>query len=154
VLDHFADQLAGVVANGFDPFISAFDANGTGFDAVLDTLNFNFDFVNGTASLNGTGLNIDFDPGTLPGGNYRLTITLAVGPAPAQQVAVVDNVPKPASRDEFCVPELYSDIFSEFGSFTVNSCTFDGSVGRLSATIAVSGFSISYTATYTYTPMP
>jgi hypothetical protein len=156
VLDHFASALAGVVANGFDPFRSAFAVDGTGFDGVLDGLNFAFDFIGGTVSLNGSGLVIDFDPGTIPGGdgNFRLTLTVSVQGAPTQQVAVLNNVPKPDNRDQFCSPEIYDDYFSSVGSFTITGCSFDGNVGRISANVSVSGFSVSYAATYTYSPMP
>lgn len=52
------------------------------------------------------------------------------------------------------MPEPYDGIFSEIGTFTITSCTFDGTVGRISASITVRGFTLSYTATYTYSPMP
>lgn len=153
VLDNFAGRLAGVVPSNFDPFTSPFFANGTGFDAVLDALNFTFDFVNGTVNLDGTGLVIDFDPNPNPGGNYRLTISVAVGPAPATQVAVVNNVPKPDATGQFCVPELFNIGLGGIGTYTINSCTFDGTTGRIVATVTVAGFTITYTATYTYTPL-
>lgn len=152
VLANFASRLNGVVPANFDPFVSLFAANGTGFDGVLDALNFVFDFVNGTVTLNGSGLVINFDPGPGPGGNYRLTIQVMVAPGPTQTV-VVDNVPKPANASQFCVPEIYNNVFAGVGSYTVNSCTFDGNVGRIAATVSVSGFTINYTVTYTYTPL-
>lgn len=154
VLDNFASRLSGVVPSGFDPFTSFFAANGTGFDAVLDALNFDFDFEGGRVFLNGSGLQIDFDPNTFPGGNFRLSITLSVPPAPPQQVAVIDNVPKPENRDQFCVPELYTDVFAGIGSYTVTNCSFSGNVGSISARVSVPGFTLNYTATYTYSPMP
>jgi hypothetical protein len=153
VLAHFANRLSGVVASNFDPFTSPFLANGTGFDAVLDTLRFSFDFASGTVNLNGTGLVIDFDPNPNPGGNYRLTISVAVGPAPAMQVAVINNVPKPAATGQFCVPEIFNIGLGGIGTYTINTCTFDGTTGRIVATVTVPGFSITYTATYTYTPL-
>ena len=153
VLDNFSNVLAGSVPGDFSPFTSFFAANGSGFDGVLDALDFDFDFVNGTVFLNGSGLVIDFDPNTIPDGNFRLTITVSVPPAPPQQVAVLENVPKPANRDQFCVPELYEGVFDDVGSYTITSCTFDGSVGRIVAQVSIPGFSLTYTATYTYTPM-
>lgn len=155
VLDHFAAQLTGAVAGGFDPFRSSFATDGTGFDGVLDALNFAFDFVGGTVSLNGSGLVIDFDPGTIPGGggNYRLTLSVSVSGAPTQQVAVLNNIPKPGSQSEFCSPEIYNDYFSSVGSFTITGCSFDGSVGRISANVSAAGFSVAYVATYTYSAL-
>ncbi len=153
MLDNFAAELAGAVDAGFDPFTSFFAANGSGFDSVLDGLAFNFDFANGLVFLNGSGLEIDFDPNTFPDGNFRLTISLSIPPAPPQQVASIDNVPKPADQSQFCVPELFDDAFTGLGAYTVTSCTFDGSVGRISANVSVPGFTLSYTAVYTYTPL-
>ncbi len=154
VLDHFSTELAGAVANGFDPFRTSFATDGSGFDGVLDALNFAFDFVGGTVSLNGNGLVIDFDPVTNPGGgDYRLTITVSVSGAPTQQAAVINNIAKPANQGQFCSPEIYNDYFSSVGSFTVTDCSFDGTVGRISANVSVSGFSVSYVATYTYSAL-
>lgn len=152
VLENFANRLNGVVPSNFDPITTPFVADGTGFDGVLDALNFNFDFVNGTVTLNGAPLVIDFDPDTNPGGNFRLTIQVMVFSGPTQTI-VLDNVPKPANSVQFCDPQLFEDIFVGVGSYTLNSCTFDGTVGRITATVMISGFAINYTVTYTYTPM-
>jgi hypothetical protein len=154
VLGNFANRLSGAVPNGFDPFTSFFAANGTGFDAVLDALNFDFDFDGGNVFLNGSTFVIDFDPGVIPDGNYRLTIRVEVSVAPPQTI-VIDNVPKPTTSGEFCTPELYGEAFANIPGLTINSCSFDGTSGRIAATVSPApGFSISYTATYTYSPMP
>lgn len=154
VLENFANRLAGQVPGDFDPFTSFFAANGTGFDAVLDALDFNFDFDGGRVFLNGSSFVIDFDPGTLPGGDWRLTIRVEVSMAPPQTI-VLDNMPKPSTSAEFCTPELYGEAFQGIPGLTINSCSFDGTSGRIAATVSPApGFSISYTATYTYTPMP
>lgn len=151
--EHFSNQLTGRVPADFDPFYSAFAANGAGFDGVLDGLNFVFDFVSGTVNVNGSTIVINFDPGTIPDGNYRLTLSVSVSGAPTQQVAVIENVPKPSDSSEFCSPEIYNDYFSGLGNFTITGCTFDGNVGRITANVSVSGFNISYVATYTYSPI-
>ncbi len=153
VLENFAGRLANQVPSDFDPFRSLFAANGTGFDGVLDGLDFVFNFDAGTVTLDGQGLVIDFDPGTVPNGNFKLTLSVSVSNGPSQQVAVLNNVPKPDSRDQFCSPEIYNDYFSTIGNFTITSCTFDGNVGRIAANVSVSGFNIAYAATYTYSPM-
>lgn len=154
VLDAFGPQLAGRVPSGFDPFTSAFSADGTGFDGVLDGLDFAFDFDGGRVFVNGSHLVIEFDPNTNPGGQFRLTIRVEVSVAPPQTV-VIDNVQKPANQGQFCLPELYEAAFGGVAGYTITHCSFQGDVGTISATVSpVPGFTITYTATYTYSPMP
>lgn len=44
-----------------------------------------------------------------------------------------------------------SNALGAVGTFTINSCSFNGSVGNVSATLAVAGVgSIPYTVVYTY----
>ena len=54
VLDHFADQLAGMLPNGFDPFISAFDADGNQIEldmALVDAAAIEIDAENAIKTL-------------------------------------------------------------------------------------------------------
>lgn len=157
VLNNFANRLTGIVPSDFDPFESLFMANGSGFDGVLDTLRFDFNYGGGTVRLNGSTLAIQFDPGTIPGGNYRLTVTVKASIAPPQTITI-DKVPKPSNRQEFCSADQVNNVLTGIGSYKVTSCTFDGNVGQIAATVSVSypgvpPITIPYTVTYTYTPL-
>lgn len=58
---------------------------------------------------------------------------------------------RPTSQSQFCADEVVaSQIGAGGGSYTVNSCTFSGETGTISATISASGFTIPYTVNYRY----
>jgi len=67
-------------------------------------------------------------------------------------------VPKPASNTEFCGAIQNDSTFSSIGAsgggtLTINSCSFSGNVGNISATLAIVtpvSMTIPYTVTYTY----
>ncbi len=93
-------------------------------------------------------------------GNYNLNIVVtALG---FNQAFNVNSVAKPSTQSEFCDPALnagYSQVVSALsntgGTFTLDSCSFNGSVGNMAATISITvlGFTqtVPYTMVYTYT---
>ncbi len=95
-----------------------------------------------------------------PGGNYTLTLNVsAMGTTTSM---TLENMPKPANQSEFCgwVNDPNSAVsLSQYsngmgaGSLTINSCSFNGSVGQVSATVHITSpytLSVPYTVTYTY----
>ena len=90
-------------------------------------------------------------------GNYRLTIETAVMGTSAPAIEL-ENIEKPASQEEFCDADDVTGQLDDIGtSWTMNSCTFDGTNGLINATIGIEqgGFAVDmdYTITYTYTAM-
>lgn len=114
------------------------------------------------AMLSGTitSAGITVGGGTGGGGGAAagsLTIQVAVSGFASPNLTIT-NVPAPSSQTEFCsdmtdtnsVTSL-SNALGVVGTFTINSCSFNGSVGNVSATLAVAGVgSIPYTVVYTY----
>lgn len=108
-------------------------------------------------------------PGT--GGNSTLTIQITLTGASipgfsgsSVPPATVNNVPKPASQSEFCNAagsasgsQSLSAAFTQAGvagSFSIDACSFNGSVGTVDATLRINtGFfnvDLKYRAVYTY----
>lgn len=96
-------------------------------------------------------------PGT---GNYTLTLNVVAAGVSTGPITI-ENVPKPATQAEFCSeltdPDsptgLNQAIPPGQGKLTVNSCAFDGTVGKVSLTLAITSpvaFTVPYTVTYTY----
>ena len=170
-------------ANGFnsttgypDLFEYEFDANSTGFDAILDSVvitglnsactgigsTYSCDVsyrVNGAdftwnydISKDGINTVIDIDTGnnpTSPSGDYNLKVTTSV--MGSSTSVTINNIPKPANESEFCTSELVNQQFEEEGgTVKVDSCTFDGNVGNIKITTTTSGFSVSTTIKYEY----
>lgn len=170
-------------ANGFnsttgypDLFEYEFDANSTGFDAILDSVvitglnsactgigsTYSCDVsyrVNGAdftwnydISKDGINTVIDIDTGnnpTIPSGDYNLKVTTSV--MGSSTSVTINNIPKPANESEFCTSELVNQQFEEEGgTVKVDSCTFDGNVGNIKITTTTSGFSVSTTIKYEY----
>ncbi len=118
-------------------------ANLLGFDANT----FTFGFGSITIDLN-TGGNT-----TIPTGNYNLAITTTVSGF-SSPVINIPNIPKPTTKTEFCAAEDVTDVFDVAGSsFTINSCSFSGNIGDITATVSVQGFNTTYNAHYVYTAM-
>ncbi|WAU75581.1 carboxypeptidase regulatory-like domain-containing protein [Acinetobacter sp. TR3] len=166
-------------ANGFSAttgypniFKTAFTANSTGLDKVLDqvkinglnsvctgigsTYNCNVQYVvNGQPfewnySVNTTGLNIVVDLSnnpSIPSGNYNLKVTTSVMGQGAS--VTINNVPKPTNQSEFCGS---NDVTAQLpqGQFKINSCSFNGSVGNINATVNANGYSVTYDVKYEY----
>ncbi|NTV95009.1 MAG: hypothetical protein HGA75_06275 [Thiobacillus sp.] len=92
------------------------------------------------------------------GGTGSLTLTVTISGVAAANVNI-DGVTKPASQADFCA-DMTSDSTTSLnhalgavGTFTIDSCTFDGSVGNVSATLAVTSpvsMNVPYTVVYTY----
>lgn len=98
--------------------------------------------------------------GTGAGGNYTLVMDVSVAGAGGASISI-PGVPKPSSQSEFCgaVSDSSSGIGIQqalqggTGTLTINSCTFDGSVGRVAATMAITSpiaMNVSYAVVYTY----
>ncbi len=87
-------------------------------------------------------------------GQYRLEVQVS-----AMQITVppivIENVPKPATQDEFCNDPMLRDQITQSsngmtGSWSMQSCRFDGTVGHIDMTLATPFFTLPYSATYTY----
>lgn len=146
----------------FDVFSSSFKADGkSDYDVWLDSFrnaleeanqtfgNFTLSYTTqGDASSFGS-LVITLNSGTespIPGGDYELHVTVKVAGAPSTTV-VVGNVPKPASKNEFCGDDSYAEYMNIEG-FKINSCSFSGNKGTIKATVSAQGYNISYEAIY------
>ncbi|MBX9936501.1 MAG: hypothetical protein K2Y10_07890 [Burkholderiaceae bacterium] len=87
-------------------------------------------------------------------GQYRLEVQVTAQGFAAPPI-VLENVPKPATQDEFCNdPQLRENIIRSTsgitGSWAMNSCSFNGTVGNISMTLTTPFFTLPYSATYTY----
>ncbi|MDH0031810.1 MULTISPECIES: carboxypeptidase regulatory-like domain-containing protein [unclassified Acinetobacter] len=157
-------------------FKTEFNADSTGLDKVLDQVKINglnskctgigstyhCDVqyaVNGqnfawNYSVDTTGLKLVVDLNSnnnpnIPSGNYNLNVTTSVMGQGA--TVTVKNVPKPANQNEFCGSD---DVTSQLpnGQFKINSCSFNGTVGNINATVNANGFSVTYDVKYEYSP--
>jgi hypothetical protein len=92
-------------------------------------------------------------------GNYTLEVTVNANGVIGATITV-NNVPKPSTQSDFCNDTtVKSQLDAAFGSvggtWTMNSCTFDGTNGSISATIAITSpvaMTLPYTVTYKYKP--
>lgn len=150
------------------PFTAAHGTTaGTGLDKVLDgvtiagfnncnaggcTISYTINDAtyNWKYDISTTGYNITFN-GTGPGiptGNYNLKVSTTV--AGVTTNVTIPNIPKPDTQAQFCDA---SDVKQQLPQgFTINSCSFNGNTGNIAATVSVSGFSVSYSVKYEYTP--
>jgi len=123
--------------------INAANLSGVGFSVNAFTLGFG-------------SITIDLNTGgntTIPTGNYNLAITTTVSGF-SSPVINIPNIPKPTTKTEFCAAEDVTDVFDVAGSsFTINSCSFSGNIGDITATVSVQGFNTTYNAHYVYTAM-
>ena len=114
----------------------------------------------------GPGVDVDVDTGpgtgTGPGtsGNYTLTLNV-VASGMALPPVTITNLPKPATQSEFCDDinsassgiGLNQSIPAGTGTLKINSCSFNGTVGQVSATVSLTSpvsLNVPYTVTYTY----
>jgi hypothetical protein len=98
--------------------------------------------------------------GSTGGSTGSLTIQVTASGMSLPPITI-SNVPRPGSQQAFCSEisssgsstSLSAAIPSAVGSLTINSCSFSGNVGNISATLAItSPFPIStpYSVVYTY----
>lgn len=93
------------------------------------------------------------------GGAGSLTVSVSISGVAGADITI-NGVPKPASQTEFCSDMTDSNSSTSLnnalgavGTFTINSCSFNGSVGNVSATLAVTSpiaLTVPYTVVYTY----
>lgn len=113
----------------------------------------------GKVSLRGLAFTLEsigaqVDAGTSGGYDLDLAITASGIALPAVRI---ENIEKPASQAEFCSDDVYAqfqqNVQGYSGSWRVTGCSFNGSVGNISAQLTVtSPFSMSlpYAVIYTY----
>jgi hypothetical protein len=90
------------------------------------------------------------------GGAGSLTVVTSISGI-ATPAIVVSPVTKPANQSDFCSSiqndSSITSLSANGGSLTINSCTFSGSVGTITATLAITSpvvFSTAYSISYTY----
>jgi hypothetical protein len=92
------------------------------------------------------------------GGTNNLVLSVTISGVAAANISI-DGVPKPASQNEFCSDMTsnsttsLSNALGAAGTFTINSCTFNGTVGNVSATLSITNpvvMTVPYTVVYTY----
>lgn len=112
--------------------------------------------VGGTGNGGGTG----GTGGGGSGGTYTLVLNVNAGGVAAPPVTIT-NVPKPANQAEFCSEivnpssgiGLTQAVPGGAGTLTINSCSFSGNTGSVSATLSITSpvaMTVPYTVTYTY----
>lgn len=96
-----------------------------------------------------------------PGGSYTLVLEVTANGIVGMPITM-ENMPKPSSQEEFCgwvndpSGSLSLDQYSNgggTGTLTINSCSFNGTVGRISATMTITSpisMTVPYSVTYTY----
>lgn len=151
MLEALQAALAGAGSNY--PALLALASSGTGFTVTLTPTG-----GSGGSGSGGTG---DPDPGPGSGGtgNYTLTLNVNAGGVVAPTVTIL-NVPKPDTQNEFCseLDDQTSEIslnnaLGGVGSLTINSCSFNGTVGNVSATLSITSpvvMTVPYSVVYTY----
>lgn len=91
------------------------------------------------------------------GGTSSLTVTVNAGGVAAGSFTI-DSIPAPANQTEFCSDVQSDSTFTQIGvtaggTLTINSCSFSGNVGTISATLTITtpfSMTVPYTVTYTY----
>lgn len=138
-----------------------FDAANTIAYAVSLKQDGSLNEVNVAGSTNGTPWYGQYAGGAASGGAGAagsLTLGITVSGVAAANV-VINGITKPTTQAEFCADMTsnsstsLSNALGAAGTFTINSCTFDGSVGNVSATLAIVtpiAMNIPYTVVYTY----
>lgn len=158
---------AGIDAKTLNIFNYKFTPNGKGFDAVLDkvqisgfnncnvsscTVKYTIDGKdygwNYSISTNGFSWVIDNGNGGGLGGNYNLKVTTSVGGVGTS--IDIKGVDKPTNQQEFCGDMSVTGQLP--AGYKLNSCSFNGNTGNISATVAASGISFNYTVKYEYSP--
>ena len=122
--------------------------NGSLYEINLSVSNtFNGQFTPSTGTGTGTGT----------AGTSNLTVSVSVSGVASAAINVA-NVPKPTSNSEFCGAIQNDATFTSIGAnaggtLTINSCSFSGNVGNISATLNLTtpiSMTVPYAVTYTY----
>lgn len=92
------------------------------------------------------------DPGV--GGRYTLEVQVTASGFAVPPITVA-NVPKPSTQAEFCADPDLKNVMSQTsgsagGTWSMQSCSFNGTTGRIDMTVATPFFTMPYSATYTY----
>lgn len=113
-----------------------------------DTFSGSIDTPSGGGSGGGSG-----------GNNHYLTLAVTVSGIAGANVQI-DGVSAPANQTAFCSDMTdtnsstsLSSALGVVGTFTINSCSFNGSVGTVSATLAITSpvaLNVPYSVVYTY----
>ena len=98
---------------------------------------------------------IDNNPG---GGGTGHTLTVTVNVMGVISTITLDNVPAPTSEGTFCSELTSGTTWTQIaqgggGTLTINSCSFNGTTGNISATMTITSpftITVPYTITYTY----
>lgn len=103
-------------------------------------------------TISSVGGLVTVDAGT--SGSYTLDITVSASGMSFPAITIT-NVPKPGTQDEFCGDSSLKDkIFQSAqgmtGSWTVNSCSFNGTTGNIAMTLVTPFMTLPYSAQYTY----
>lgn len=89
------------------------------------------------------------------GGNYTLVVSVTAGGISVEGMTL-NNVPKPANQNDFCEDVSVQnalDGVATGGTLTIDSCTFNGTTGSISAMLNLTTpveMSVPYVANYTY----
>lgn len=101
---------------------------------------------------------IDTPAGGGGGAAGSLTLSITISGVAAANVNI-NGVTKPTTQADFCADMTSNSTTSlnnalgAVGTFTINSCTFNGSVGNVSATLAIVNpiaMNVPYSVVYTY----
>jgi hypothetical protein len=152
-----------------NPFTYSFVAGShTGYDAVLDQVKISYncsasvcsyDVKNGESSfswkatIDTSGITFDLKDinnggNPVPTGNFTLDIVTTVSGFAAPKVTI-NNIPKPANKAEFCSASATTDAYKNLSNFSILSCDFNGTSGRITAQVT-SPITVTYTIDYTY----
>lgn len=140
-----------------------FDAANSRYFAVSLKPNGSLNEINVAGSANGTPWYGQFAGGAEQGGGTggagSLTIQASVAGV-ASPAITLSGVPAPSNQTEFCADMSDSNSSTSLGNalgavgtFTITSCSFSGSVGNVSASLAITNpisMTVLYTVTYTY----
>ena len=94
-------------------------------------------------------------------GNYKLNIVVNANGI-ATPAIVLNNIDKPSNQDDFCGSVQVQSTAEQIkqgnpgSTWTLNSCSFNGTTGTISATIGMTSpvvMSIPYTINYSYSSM-
>lgn len=113
----------------------------------------------GNGSSSGGGSTGGSGSGGAAGNNY--TLTLNVNAAGVATTTVLKNVAKPSTESEFCgeisnpssSTSLSQQLQGAAGSLRIDSCSFNGTVGNVSATLSITSpvsITVPYSVVYTY----
>lgn len=118
-----------------------------------------------TQAANGATFTVDLprdgNPGdTDPSATGDYTLTLTVTYAGMTTIVTFEKVPKPSTESEFCSevndPSSAASVSSALdgmGTYTIDSCSFNGMVGNVTATLTITSpvsMTVPYTVVYTY----